>query len=94
MPDDQSGWSERNHLERPPPQSWRAIGAYFAVGAIGVVALALGPGTGRSAWEVVAGVVVLITLIQVLRGITRMAWLAMGGVDRPLRTYLRKRFGG
>jgi hypothetical protein len=94
MPDDGSGWPERNDLERPPPERWRAIGAYFTVSAVGVGALLLGPGSGRSAWEAPAGLVVLLALIQVLRGISRTAWLAMAGADRPLRTYLRKRFGG
>ena len=42
-------------------------------------------------WELVAALVVVLGVIQILRGLVRKAWLCLGGTDRPLKTFLERR---
>ena len=93
MRDDESDWFERTFIERRGPETWRAIGTCLVVACLALGALLIGPGTGRSLWEVVAGIVLVVFGFQTLSGISRMAWLAMGGPERPIRAYLRRRLG-
>jgi hypothetical protein len=75
-------------VERAPPLTWRGIagwalallaGLVLGLAKLGTPGELLGLGLGLSGG------------VQVLRGMFRMAWLALGGTDQPVRTYVRKR---
>jgi len=76
-------------IERLPPLTWRGIGGYAAAGGAGLVFL-LVVRTGGFL-TLAAALVLVVSSVQVLRGLTRLLWLRMGGTDQPLRSYLRRR---
>jgi hypothetical protein len=80
----------RSLIERAPPLTWRGIGGYTLVSAVGLI---LGLAKVGGLWEALALGLFILGGIQTLRGILRMAWLGLGGTDRPLRTYLKRRLG-
>jgi hypothetical protein len=88
-------WDEdplrRSLIERAPPLTWKGILLCAFVAATG---LALGLAKTGWFWDDLAIGLVVIGGIQSLRGIIRIGWLRLGGTDRPLKTYIRKRFGG
>jgi hypothetical protein len=83
-------WWERRVVERRGPETWRGIAACGAASAAGLLLVFAGAG---GLWEAAAAIVFTISGFQVLRGLLRMAWLARGGTDQPIRTYFRKRLG-
>jgi hypothetical protein len=89
---DQSAWDDdpwrRALIERPPPLTWRGIVLSALVVAAGVV---LGLAEVAGFWDGLALLLVIVGGIQLLRGLIRMAWLRMGGTDRPLRNFVRAR---
>jgi hypothetical protein len=91
----QSAWDDdplrRSLIERAPPLTWRGICLCAFASAIGLV---LGIAEhGGGIWEILALALFIVGGIQALRGALRMASLRLGGTDRPLRTYFRRRLG-
>jgi len=84
-------WFERRVVERRGPETWRGIGACGITSVVGLVLVLVGVG---GLWEVAGAVVFALGGFQVLMGLLRMAWLARGGTEQPIRTYLRKHLGG
>jgi hypothetical protein len=78
-------------VERAPPLTWRGIWGCAFASAAGLVLVLVKVGGD---WEVLAAIVFCVGAILVLRGVLRKAWLRLGGTDRPVRTYLRRRLGG
>jgi hypothetical protein len=91
----QPAWDDdplrRSLIERAPPLTWKGIGLCALVTTIGLI---LGLARFGGLWDYLALGLFFIGGIQVLRGVLRMGWLRLGGTDRPLRAYFRKRFGG
>jgi hypothetical protein len=91
----QSAWDDdrlrRWLIERAPPLTWRGIWLCALASAIGLVLGFAEHGGGL--WEALALALFIVGGMQALRGAARMAWLRLGGTDRPLRTYLRRRLG-
>jgi hypothetical protein len=80
----------RSLIERAPPLTWKGILGYALASSVGLI---LGIVKMGGLWEGVAFGLFILGAIQVLRGTLRLAWLRLGGTDRPLRTYLRRRLG-
>jgi hypothetical protein len=80
----------RSLIERAPPLTWKGIGFCALVMAIGFT---LGLAKFGGLWNYLALGLFVFGGIQVLRGVLRMGWLGLGGTDRPLRAYFRKRLG-
>lgn len=91
----QPPWSDdllqRSLIERAPPLTWRGIAGWALASVAGVIlALAKVGGLG----ELIAVAMFIVGGMQVARGVIRMGWLKLGGIDQPVRTYLRRRSGG
>jgi hypothetical protein len=88
----QSAWDDdplrRSLIERAPPLTWKGILGYALMLSAGLILVLAKVG---GLWEIVALGLFILGGIQVLRGLVRMAWLQLGGTDRPLRAYLRRR---
>lgn len=88
----QPAWDDdllrRALIERAPPLTWRGIGAYAVVSAVGLI---LGLVSLDGPWGLIALGLFIVGVLQALRGVLRMAWLGLGGTDRPLRAYLKRR---
>jgi hypothetical protein len=88
----QSAWDDdplrRSLIERAPPLTWTGILGYALLSSAGLI---LGLSKAGGLWEIVALGLFVLGAIQVLRGLVRMAWLRLGGTDRPLREYVRNR---
>jgi len=54
---------------------------------VGLVLVLAGVG---GSWEAFAAVLFALGGLLALTGVLRMAWLALGGADQPIRSYLRK----
>jgi hypothetical protein len=79
-------------IERAPPLTWVSIGGWAAVALVGLALVLLEPrGRAGNAAGVFGLVLAVAGAIEVLRGVLRMLWLALGGKDQPLRTLLRRR---
>jgi hypothetical protein len=87
-------WSDdvlrRWFIERAPPLTWASIAGWAVAALIGV---ALGLVEPKGAPGAVGLALVVVGAIQVFRGVLRMLWLALGGQDQPLKTFLRRHTG-
>lgn len=79
----------RSLIERAPPLTWRGI---FGCAVVTCLGLILALATRGHTLTIVGLGLSFVGIIQVLRGLIRMAWLRLGGTDRPLNTYLERRF--
>lgn len=86
---DEDFW-RRTLIERRPPLTWKGICACAIASAAGI-GLGLTKPTG--AWELLAIGLSITGAIQTLRGLGRKIWLALGGTDQPIKTYLERRLG-
>jgi hypothetical protein len=80
---------QRFFIERAPPLTWSGIFGYGVVACFGLLfALAI-----HGHMLNLAGIALgFLGITQVLRGLFRMAWLGLGGTDRPLYSYFARRF--
>ena len=77
-------------IERRYPLTWKGILGCALASIVGLVLVLAGVG---GFWEVLAAFLFVAGALLVLKGVLRMTWLRLGGTDRPLRTYIRRRFG-
>lgn len=75
-------------IERAPPLTWKGIAADAVLAAIafGLVFIVL-----AEPWRLVCFGLFLLGIFQTLRGLARKAWLALGGTDRPIKTFIERR---
>lgn|GEM_PF-4577313 len=90
-PEPDGDLAQRVLVERRPPLSWKGIAACASVSALALVVVALDVG---GFWELLAAGVFVVGALQTARGMLRKAWLGLGGSDRPVSTYLKRRLGG
>lgn len=76
-------------IEGAPPLTWSGI---FACAVIACFGLLLALAFRGHALNLVGIGLAFLGITQVLRGLFRMAWLSLGGTDRPLYAYLARRF--
>ena len=82
-----SPWSDdpwqRWLVEMAPPLTWRSIGLCAILAAAGAAAYAAGI---PDWWADLSVLLAVGSAILLLRGVVRMAWLALDGTDRPVRS--------
>jgi hypothetical protein len=82
-------WFRRYWVERAPPLTWRGISVWAVALAAGLAMLLAKP--TADLWGIVGTALIAYGSIQILRGVGRKAWLALGGTDQPVRSYFRRR---
>ncbi len=91
QPEPEDDLLRRVLIERRAPQTWKGIVGCVLVSALALVLVIVNLGGFA---ELVAAGVFAIGTFQALSGMLRKAWLALGGTDQPLRSYLKRRLGG